>query len=100
MPEIIKDNDTGLLIEVPEKIRKFPLTKNPKKEVTSYISYVNKGKHKELVDQLVNKLGCLIEDSKLRKRFAKEGKREIERGKFSIEQRNKKLKKIYEEILD
>jgi glycosyltransferase involved in cell wall biosynthesis len=100
MPEIIRDGETGLLIKIPEKIRKFPFTKNPKKDLPIYINYVDKGKHKELVDQLINKLSCLIEDNKLRKKFAKEGKKEIERGKFSIEQRNKKLKKIYEEILD
>ena len=42
----------------------------------------------------------LINDDKLRKRMSGNCLKEIKEGKFSIKQRNRKLKRIYEEALD
>ena len=99
MPELVEDGQNGLTIKIPEKIRSFPFTKNPRKDVPVYINYINRGKHKEIITQLIDKLKILIEDNSLRKKFIKEGKKEIEKGKFSIKERNKKLQRIYEEII-
>ena len=56
--------------------------------------------HPEIVKQLVEKLSILIENKKLREKMGKEGRKMIEEGKLSIKERNKKLKKIYEEALE
>jgi len=55
--------------------------------------------HKEVINQLVEKISLLIEDSSLRKRMGRYGRRLVEKGKFSIKERNKKLLKIYQESL-
>ncbi|MEM4640999.1 MAG: glycosyltransferase family 4 protein [Candidatus Pacearchaeota archaeon] len=99
IPKLIQDGENGFLVKIPEKIKKFPFTKNPKKDVPYYLNYINKGKHKELVVQLVEKLKFLIENERLRKNFIKKGLKEIEKGKFSIKERNKKLKEIYENAI-
>ncbi|MFH8119687.1 MAG: hypothetical protein QXS37_02690 [Candidatus Aenigmatarchaeota archaeon] len=41
----------------------------------------------------------MIENESLRKNFIKKGLKEIEKGKFSIKERNKKLKEIYENAI-
>ena len=41
----------------------------------------------------------LIEDESLRKRLGREARETIEKGKFSIDLRNKKLKEIFEDSL-
>ena len=51
----------------------------------------------KITNQLVTQLSKIIESKSLRNRLAKTGKKEIGKGKFSIETRNKKLKRIYEE---
>lgn len=99
MPELIQDNENGITIQIPKQIKNFPFTKNPKKDIPKYLNYINKGAHKELINQLVDKISLLIEDTTLRKKFSQKGKKEIEKGKFSIRERNKKLKKIYENAL-
>lgn len=99
MPEIIQNGKNGLTIKIPERIKNFPFTKNPKKDVAAYLNYIGDGKHNKLIKQLVDKFKILIENDNLRKKFVKQGKKEIERGKFSIKERNKKLRRIYEEAI-
>lgn len=53
----------------------------------------------KITQELVDKTVKLIKNVKLLKKMSKAARKEIESGKFSINQRNKKLKRIYEEAL-
>jgi glycosyltransferase involved in cell wall biosynthesis len=87
IPEIVKDGKNGFLITpwytwyyknyLPRKNVKIIRSKNG------------------FIKELVEKLSLLIEDSSLRKRMGKNGRRLVEKGKFSIKERNKKLANIY-----
>jgi len=52
---------------------------------------------KEMVNDIAKKMMSLIESPKLRRKMGKESRKIIEKGKYSIKERNKKLKRIYEE---
>jgi glycosyltransferase involved in cell wall biosynthesis len=52
-----------------------------------------------VVNGLIEKMGILIENSELRRRMGKAGRWEIEHGKFSIRNRNEKLKRIFDEAM-
>ncbi|MEM7821757.1 MAG: glycosyltransferase family 4 protein [Candidatus Aenigmatarchaeota archaeon] len=101
IPEIVEDGFNGFLIEAKKYdwaadngLMKPEFLLNPRKRVETYV------KDKEdIVKQLVEKLSLLIEDSSLRKKMGWCGRKVVEKGKFSIKERNKKLKKIYEEAL-
>jgi glycosyltransferase involved in cell wall biosynthesis len=54
----------------------------------------------KLIDEIVDKVSLLIENSSLRKRMGRYGRKLVERGKFSIKERNKKLKRIYEKAIE
>ena len=94
IPEIVDDGKNGFLV-------KTDLT---------HENYYNRGKEyirdtrkvdPDIVNQLVEKLSILIENKKLREKMGKAGRKMIEdkNGKFSIERRNKQLRRIYEEAL-
>ena len=79
--EIVEDNKNGFLIE----------QKNQSdKKMVGELDF----------EDFVSKLKLLIEDENLRKKMGKEGKKEIEKGKFNLEKRNKRLRRIYEEALE
>ncbi len=54
---------------------------------------------KEILEELIKKTELLIENKNLLKRMSENCLKEIENGKFSIKERNKKLRKIYEEAI-
>ncbi len=78
--ELVQDGKTGFVI-------------CPKRD----IDYNNHDE--EIVKELVKKTSLLIEDKKLREKMGKEGRKRVVNGKFSIKERNKKLKRIYMEAL-
>lgn len=82
--EIVRNGKTGFLI----KTKKIPSQQK--------IGILEK----DLIKQLSEKCLILIENKNLRKQMSKECLREIKEGKFSINERNKKLGKIYEEALE
>ena len=82
--EIIEDGKTGFVIDEPKK---WDLKDLEKLEL------------KETLKKIEEKVEILIKDKKLRNNMSKAGIREIERGKFSIDKRNKKLARVYEEVL-
>ncbi len=81
--EIIDEGKTGFIIERPKS---FTWEDSKKLEI-------------DLIQEIVKKASILIEDSVLRNRMSKECIKVIKEGKFSIKERNKKMKKIYEETL-
>jgi len=56
-------------------------------------------REKKIIEELTKKTERLILDKKLRETMSKECIKTIEKGRFSIYQRNIKIKKIYEEAL-
>lgn len=58
--------------------------------------FVEREEKPELVNEIAEKVSSLIEDTSLRKKMGENGKRLLEK-KFSIEERNIRLKRIYEE---
>ncbi|MFB6246732.1 MAG: glycosyltransferase family 4 protein [Candidatus Pacearchaeota archaeon] len=81
--EIIQEGKTGHLIE-PPKIEKA--------------NYTLEHWEKPL-EKMQEKTEKLIKDKKLRQKMSENARKEIESGKFSIKERNKKLKRIYKEAL-
>jgi glycosyltransferase involved in cell wall biosynthesis len=94
-PEIVADGKTGVLIHHPtaDKFTNSFIVHFNSPEFRKAISVPPPG----LVESTVEKLIFLIENPELRRRMGKAGRWEIERGDFSIENRNEKLKKILDE---
>lgn len=102
IPEIVEDGKNGFLIEAKKYdwanengLMKVEYIINPEKRMKMYT--LDKP---DIVGQLVEKISLLIENSSLRKRMGKYGKYLVEKGKFSIKERNIKLRKVYEECLN
>jgi len=91
VPEIVEDGKNGFLIN-------SPITWHDDKYFWSPRGGSEKDR-KLIVNQLVEKTSLLIEDSSLRRKMGRYGRKLVEKGKFSIEERNKKLKRIYEEAI-
>ncbi len=93
--EIVEDGKTGFLV--------------PKSEVAQYIDdlgiHVHSGEFKEvvktmapkMVEALTEKIGILMENKELRRKMGKAARWEVEHGKFSIKNRNEKLKRVFDE---
>ena len=82
--EIIKNGKTGYAIKY----------KNPR----GYLTRLSK-EEEPLLKEIYEKCENLINDKSLRKRISKNCIKEISNGKFSIKERNKKLKSIYLEAI-
>ena len=77
--ELIKNGKEGIIIERPKN---FDYKKLGKNEMA-------------LINKLISETSKLIENKAIRKEMSKNCIKEIESGRFSIKERNKKLKKIY-----
>lgn len=62
-------------------------------------SFIRAHQFPEFVDKLGKAMVKLVEDDSLRKKMARRGREIVERGKVSIETRNEKLRRIYEEAI-
>jgi glycosyltransferase involved in cell wall biosynthesis len=82
-PEIVQNEKTGLIFDVKEKVNYNKITSVEEK----------------IIEKLVQNTGRLILNKKLREKMAQNCLEEIKNGKFSIKERNIKLKKIYEEAI-
>jgi glycosyltransferase involved in cell wall biosynthesis len=93
IPEIVEDGKNGIIINLPYvsyKKNYIPRT---------VISDFSKMKFPNFIKQIAEKTSILIEDSSLRKEMGRYGRKLVEKGKFSIEERNKRLANIYQEAL-
>lgn len=91
IPEIIEDGKNGFMVHSEQSwagkdYLHNSYGRNPKKSPFP-------------ASELAQKLSFLIEDGKLLKSMSKNSKNMIANGKFSIKERNKKLKRIYEDAL-
>jgi glycosyltransferase involved in cell wall biosynthesis len=98
IPEAIENEKNGFLLNAPIfwHDNKFL----PKQKVVSNFNEIIKSKHPFIVKEIIKKTSLLIDDSSLRKKMGRNGKNLIAKGKFSIKERNKKLKRIYEEAIE
>ena len=78
--EIVEGGKSGLIVEKPLEIDYKIL-------------------NHDIINQLIENCSKLIENKKLREKMSKECIKVIKKGRFSIKERNKKLKRIYEEAL-
>lgn len=81
--EIVENGKNGFVIEKPKSFNVYRIDR----------------KEEKLVEEMAKLTSLLIEDSSLRKRMGRYGRKLVEKGKFSIKERNKKLRRIYEEAL-
>lgn len=81
--ELLENGKTGYIIKINKKANYYKIGKNEIK----------------IIIELINKTSTLIENKKLREKMSKECIKLIKKGKFSIKERNHKLKEIYEEAL-
>jgi len=96
-PEIIEDGKGGFLI-------RSEISWSGKDGLLKYKTIEEFVRHAEMehpknVSQIVNKVSILIENRGLRKRMGRFNRKRIEKGRFSIEERNNKYKRIFEEAL-
>ena len=89
--EIIENGKTGLMFDVDDNITLKVMNEKENLRIGD--------KEKEIINKLVNNCSRLIEDSKLSENISNECINEVKKGKFSIKNRNQKLKKIYFESI-
>ena len=104
VPEVVEDGKNGFLTNPLIKLHDSEgnyLQKDDLKYLLKYKEIYNH--HKELKEkylyEISEKTSTLIENPKLREKMGKYGFKLVSEGKFSIEERNKKLRKIYEDAL-
>ena len=94
--ELVADGQTGLIINCSTKIPYY-LDKYLPDGSTPKFRNAIKALDNEVVAELVAKTSLLIENTELRRKMGKAGRDEIEQGRFSIRNRNEKLKRIFDE---
>ena len=97
--EQVEDGKTGFLVRKSEKvpyygenlIHAFATSLRPQFEKAYRIV------DPKVVQEVVDKTSILIENPELRRQMGRAGRWEVEHGKHSIEERNEKLKRIFDE---
>ena len=100
--EIVEDGGTGLLVHdspVASHYEKMlPRCFIPPAGSREYRDIVA-STDPQIVQELVAKLSLLIEDAELRRRLGRAGRRAVEEGRFSLRQRNSRLKCVLDEAI-
>jgi glycosyltransferase involved in cell wall biosynthesis len=94
-PEIVLDGETGLLVEHPDSRQFFGgglSIDSPEYRATLF------GPNPTLVNGLSDAIERLIEDESLRNRLGVRAREMVESGKFSIKERNARLKRVLDQI--
>ncbi len=94
-PEIVADGRTGLLISAPS-LRRFTEGYTIHFDSRDWAEQI-KSVDLQMVQSLEEKLRVLIDNEGMRRRMGEAGRHEVERGKFSIQRRNEKLKRIFDD---
>lgn len=97
--EFVEDGLTGFIIKNSDKVPYWAENFTPA-SFTSLNSQRMKAirtLQTSVVEELVEKVSILIENKELTRRMGKAARQEVEKGRFSIENRNAKLKKIFDE---
>lgn len=93
LPELVQNGYNGFLVKNPGHFYEY------KDNLEEYSKIAN-SEHPETVKDLVEKISILIENPKLRKKMGENSFKLVDSGKFSIKERNKRLRKIYDEALN
>lgn len=96
--EIVEDGKTGLLAQKSENIPYYVENLIPSFGTPQFQNAI-KTSDPKVVQELVEKTSILIENQHLRREMGKAGRWEVEHGRFSTEERNEKLKQIFDEAL-
>jgi len=100
-PELVKDGVMGFVVAESGRIPNFDNNFIPA-WATRLRKQCLKGletTEETVVSGLVEKAGVLIENPELRRKMGAAGRQEIEEGTFSIQNRNRKLKQIFDRAL-
>lgn len=100
-PEMVIDDVTGLVIKKSEKVQYYADNFIPIWSYKAGSTFMKSIQNIDLkvVNELIEKTIILIENPEIRRKMGKAGRQETETGKYSIENRNKKLKKIFDEAI-
>jgi glycosyltransferase involved in cell wall biosynthesis len=98
-PEMVLDGATGFTIGKSETVQYYAENFIPIWDYTPNSRFIKsiRTPDPEVVRQLVERASALIEDPDLRRRMGRAGRQEIEAGRFSLQNRNEKLKRIFDE---
>jgi len=101
-PEMVDNGETGFIIKKSEKIQYYieNFIPNWNYDPASKFIIAIKNTDPKVVEELVEKTSILIDDEKLRRKMGKAGRQEIETGKFSLEKRNERLRKIFDKATE
>ena len=89
--EIIQDEKQGFVLEVGKNLTQKVLNQKGDLKIGE--------EEKELIEKLFQKTSELIKNKKLKEKMSKNCIKLIKGGKFSIKERNEKLKRVYEEAI-
>ena len=94
LPELVEDGYNGFLVK--SFVHWYPYA-----STSRGMEYQKKAEedHPETIKELVEKISILIENKKLREQMGRNSFKLVSTGKFSIKERNKKLRRIYDEAL-
>lgn len=98
-PEMVTNGRTGFVIEKSRKVPYYIENFIPNWSAPESLKIIKKIVDPEVVSELVEKAAFLIEDTNLRRKMGKTGREEIENGRFSIEKRNRTLKRVFDEAI-
>ena len=98
--EIVEDGVTGFLVEPSQGIPYYlpGFVPNWSMDSGPFLPYM-KRRDDKVVSDLADRLGRLVSEPSLRRSMGESGRSSVEDGKFSISNRNARLKKIYEESI-
>jgi len=94
-PELIKHMKNGILIDLPNPDLFYTKAKTPNDHTKSFVQSMRKLRP-YMTDKLFKTMKLLIEDSSLRNKIGLEARSTIENGEYSIKNRNKLLKEIFD----
>ena len=95
MPEVITHMQNGILIDGHKDMQYYTKYKSPSDYSWKFVSGIRKYSD-YIVNQLELYFAKLVEDSSLRNKLAVEARKTIEKGRLSIEKRNKDLAEVFE----
>ena len=92
VPEVVEEGKNGLIIEIPG----YDVNSGIQEHL---ITNMTKDEEERFVSDMVKAIEKLVKNKKLREKMGKESFKLVSEGKFSIKERNKKLRKVYEDAL-
>lgn len=95
-PEMVEDGRTGFIIKKSENIKYYTKNFIPNWSAPETIKIIKRIVDPRVVKELVEKTSVLIEDENLRRMMGLASRQVIETGKFSIETRNEKFKRVFD----